>query len=139
MGVEGSLPVKAQKKPRRVEEWTVFLLVCGGRAALRLRDGKGLLAGLWELPGVQGRLTEEEARGVLLEWGAKPCPLERLESARHVFTHLEWRMTGWAGEVDAPCPGFFWASKEDLRRDITLPSAFKAYRAELFRLLGETP
>ena len=139
LGVEGSLPVKAQKKPRRVEKRTVFLLVCGGRAALRQRDEKGLLAGLWELPAASGQLHEEEARQVLLGWGLKPGALRKLDNACHVFTHLEWHMTAWAGEAEAPCPGFFWASKEDLRRDITLPSAFKAYRAELFRLLGETP
>ena len=72
-------------------------------------------------------------------WGLKPGALRKLDNACHVFTHLEWHMTAWAGEAEAPCPGFFWASKEDLRRDITLPSAFKAYRAELFRLLGEEP
>lgn len=139
LGVEGTLPVKARKKPRRVEERTVFLLTCGGRAALRQREPEGLLAGLWELPGVPGRLDGEEAQKLLLKWGLRTRALHRLSSARHVFSHLEWHMTGWAGEVEEPCPGFFWASKEDLRRDVALPSAFKAYRAELERRLGEAP
>ncbi|CAN4042094.1 S-layer-like proteiny domain, partial [Dysosmobacter welbionis] len=45
-GTAEDLPVKGAKKPRRVEEKTVFLLVRDGKIALRKRPGTGLLAGL---------------------------------------------------------------------------------------------
>ena len=48
-GCIGELPVKMPKKPRRVEERTVWLIFHGDAVALRRRPGRGLLAGLWEL------------------------------------------------------------------------------------------
>ena len=53
-GRTGELPVKAPKKPRRVEERTVWLIFWENRAALRRRPGRGLLAGLWEFPSEPG-------------------------------------------------------------------------------------
>ena len=50
VGDEESLPVKTKAKKRKIEQRTVFLLVCDGKIALRKRPEKGLLAGLWELP-----------------------------------------------------------------------------------------
>ena len=60
-GTAEDLPVKGAKKPRRVEEKTVFLLVRDGKIALRKRPGTGLLAGLWEFPNVEGALDEAAA------------------------------------------------------------------------------
>jgi len=136
-GVELALPVKAAKKPRKMEERTVFLVTCRGRLALDRRPEKGLLAGLWELPAVPGRLGEREALKALAERGVKVRKLEKLPAAKHVFTHVEWRMTGWAGEADGPVSGFTWAALSELERDITLPSAFKAYFPEMEKRLKE--
>ena len=47
-GAWSRLPVKEAKKPRRVEEKTVFFLQCGGQYAVRRRLETGLLAGLSE-------------------------------------------------------------------------------------------
>jgi len=135
-GMEASLPVKARKKPRKIEKRTVFVLVCGGRLALRRRPDEGLLAGLWELPAADGHLDVDGAREALRRWGLRADGLAELAPARHIFSHLEWHMAGWAGEVKDSCPGFFWASAEELRRDVALPSAFKAYRGEIAARLG---
>ena len=136
LGVEGSLPVKSQKKARRVEERTVFLLTCQGRAALRRREDQGLLAGLWELPAAEGFLSQGEAQAVLAGWGLETGGLAPLPEAKHVFSHVEWHMRGWAGEARAMAPGFSWVTGEELGREITLPSAFKAYRGELEKRVG---
>ena len=45
-------PVKAQKRQRKTEQRTVFLLRCGDTLAIEKRPARGLLAGLWQLPNV---------------------------------------------------------------------------------------
>ena len=61
-GTAERFPVKTPPRPRRIEERTVLLLRCGGRWAIRQRESSGLLAGLWEFPNEEGRLTEAEFR-----------------------------------------------------------------------------
>ena len=67
MGLAKASPIA--KKPRRAEQKTVFLLTCGDRTAVRKRPAKGLLAGLWELPNVDGFLEPQPA----LELSAEPA------------------------------------------------------------------
>lgn len=127
LGIQSELPVKKAKKERRLEQRTVFLLLCGEQAALQKRPPKGLLAGLWELPSAEGALSPEEAAGWLAERGIAPQSLTRLPGAKHIFTHIEWRMTGYLARVAAPGGSYAWAGKEELRSVYTLPSAFKAF------------
>ena len=88
-------PVRKTKRPRRVEKRTVLLLTDGGRIVIRKRSGKGLLAGMWELPNAEGTLTQEEALSYAEEFGLSPLRIRPLPHARHIFTHIEWEMTGW--------------------------------------------
>ena len=53
-------PVRSAPKARRIEERTVLLLRCGGKYAIRRREEKGLLAGLWEFPSLSGALDERQ-------------------------------------------------------------------------------
>lgn len=71
-GTAQTLPVKAPKKARRVEEKTVFLLLRQGKIALRRRPEDGLLAGLWEFPNVDGILDEKGAPAAVQAWGLAP-------------------------------------------------------------------
>lgn len=57
-GTVEELPVKAPKKARTIEQRTV-LVIQDGAAAIRKRPDAGLLAGLYELPNVEGHLTEK--------------------------------------------------------------------------------
>ncbi len=122
LGKEGTLPVRAGKPKRRVEELTVFVLEREGDLAFRRRPESGLLAGLWELPNVPGRLTEKEAAGVVETWGLTPLQWREKRQRKHLFTHVEWRMTGYiltaAGTGD-----FRWAKAGEL----AVPSAFKGF------------
>ena len=61
-GKVAELPVKAPKKARKLENRTVLLLFCGNRIAIRRREEKGLLAGLYEFPNREGSLTGEPIR-----------------------------------------------------------------------------
>lgn len=137
-GIQSELPVKKAKKERRVEQRTVFLLLCGGRAALQKRPAEGLLAGLWELPCADGALSEAEAARWLAARGVEPLGLERLPKAKHIFTHIEWQMTGYLARVAAPRGSYSWAEKEALHGVYTLPSAFKAF-LKIYDGLAEEP
>lgn len=123
------LPVKAEKKARKIEPRTVFLILCGDAVLIQKRPEHGLLAGLWEFPSADGALTKPQALEWLKERGFVPQKLERLPQAKHIFTHVEWRMTGWLAAVPGipdGC-GFLAADREELLQTYTLPSAFKAF------------
>ncbi|MBU5625945.1 A/G-specific adenine glycosylase [Oscillibacter sp. MSJ-2] len=129
-GRQSSLPVKAPKKKRRVEERTVFVLLSGRGAALRRRPETGLLAGLWEFPNVEGALGEEEAARVLERWGVETLRWEKRIAAKHIFTHVEWHMTGYVLLCRPSGPAdFCWAEGRDFA-DKTVPTAFARFRDE---------
>ena len=136
-GTQAELPVKEPKPERRVRDLTVFLILRGGRAAVRRRPDSGLLAGMWEFPNAPGALSRGEAERALRAWGVSPESLEPLPAAKHIFTHLEWHMTGWlarAGETGGAA--FAFASAAALKRDYAVPAAFRAYLRCLERLPG---
>lgn len=122
------LPVRSPKKPRRIEEMTVFILWNGESLGVRKRSGAGLLAGLWELPNIPERLEPEAAREALLAMGLRPEPLSPPEEARHIFTHVEWRMRAYRAVCAGEAPGLVWAGREQLKREIALPSAFRHWK-----------
>ena len=127
-----SLPVKAPKKERRVEERTVFLLFRRGRVALRRRPGRGLLAGLWEYPN-----ELSPAAGALEGWGILGENLRPAGAGKHIFSHIEWRLIGLAAEAAAEelPPGWVWAGREALRREYAIPNAFQAFQARVLEEL----
>ena len=136
-GTAAALPVKAPKKERRVEDRTVFVLLREGRAALRKRPDTGLLAGLWEFPSVEGTLDESAAGAAVAAWGLTPRTWSNKLAARHIFTHVEWRMTGYTLEVTGAGPAdFVWVSRAALE-DHAVPSAFARYSAEAAERLPE--
>ena len=122
-GIEGTLPVKSGKKPRRVEEMTVFLLHCSGDYALHKRPETGLLAGLWEFPHVPGKLELSEALAQLESWGVIPEEIERSTEKTHIFTHVQWDMRGWHIRCRKPSGSFCWGRPEDH----ALPTAFRIF------------
>ena len=53
-----------------------------------------------------------------------------LPAAKHIFTHIEWLMSGVQLQVAAQSApeGYVWANREQLRTTYTLPGAFRAYK-----------
>ena len=98
-GTAGLLPNKKPKKPRAVEEKTVFALFDNGAPLLRKRPDSGLLAGLYELPNEPGMLSTTEAADRLSSWNLHPVGNLLCYFAKHVFTHIEWRMRVYAADV----------------------------------------
>ena len=126
------LPRKAAPKARRVEPVTVVLAEdAEGRFLLQQRPGKGLLAGLWQPLLWEGEaLNAGEVLARLEELGLGCAGAEALPEAKHIFSHIEWRMTGYTVTVEAqPAPdGWIWATREQLQTEYTLPGAFRAYK-----------
>lgn len=129
-GLTGELPVKAPKKARRVEERTVlFLRREDGRIALRRRPDTGLLAGMWEPVNLSGKLDQRAVLDALLFMGFLGRELTSLPVARHIFTHVEWRMTCWEAEVSGagqPGDGLVWVLPEEIEKGYAIPSAYRA-------------
>lgn len=134
-GTAESLPVKKAKRARRTEEKTVFLLLRDGRAALRKRPDSGLLAGLWEFPNVEGSMDEQSASAAVVAWGLESRAWKNKLTARHIFTHVEWHMTGYTLEVAGNGPAEWeWVDAAGLETH-AVPSAFARYYEEAKREL----
>lgn len=148
------IPYKSPQKKRRIEERTVFIIEYQDKVAIHKRPPRGLLAALYELPNVEGRPPAGEVPSVL---GLKERQVEsvtELPASRHVFSHVEWHMTGYRvvlstsedkkartvsegksesgcgsfGEnVDEGLLGWFFVTREELAETYPLPNAFNPY------------
>ena len=125
------LPVKQPKRAKRQEERTVFLLRCGDAYAIEKRPGRGLLAGLWQFPNVEGHLSEEEALHWAEEQGLAPRELERQLNRHHIFTHIRWEMRGYYLAVDHRAEQYTWKTLREIDEQAALPTAFRQFREEI--------
>ncbi len=124
-------PNKPPKKGRTIVDKTVFLLRCGDRYAIRRRPEHGLLSGLWEFPSIDAVLDEHDASAYLQDCGFAVETVERIPDAKHIFTHIEWHMRGYAVCVREELPSFVWADVSEIRDIYSIPSAFKAFLRQL--------
>ena len=132
-GTTAQLPQKAKPKPRRLVPVTLALVESPAGFLVQQRPEKGLLAGLW-----QPVLWEDEhllqaevlARLAALGLDTGTAAPAALPAAKHIFTHIEWLMSGVQLHVPAQSApaGYVWASREQLRTTYTLPGAFRAYK-----------
>lgn len=141
-GKELNFPQKAPKKERIVEEHTVLVIQDGKRAAVVKRPDKGLLAGMYGLPSMEGERSREEVLSYLDEKGLKPLQIRKLPRSKHIFTHLEWHMTGYAVRVDGveACAGrtdgLLFVDLADTEEKYPIPTAFSAYTKYLDIRIG---
>ena len=130
MGTAENLPVKQPKRQRREEDRTVFIFSCDGKFALEKRGNKGLLAGLWQFPNVLGKLDVDAAVEIPEQWGLRPKEILRQLERKHIFTHIQWNMTGYYLEVAEPEGNFQWLTAEEIEQDSALPTAFRQFWEE---------
>ena len=135
-------PKKAPKKKRRIEEKTVLIVGDGDKLLLHKRKDKGLLAGMYELPSIEGHVSENSIVDYLRELSLNPLRIKSCGKAKHIFSHIEWHMEGYQvviepigfdsktdierdqllGKRDM---GFIFF--EDIKKEYAIPSAFSAY------------
>ena len=122
------LPLRGAAKPRRQEKKTLLILRHRGKVALVKRPEKGLLAGLYAFPLLEGFLGRGDILPWLRSYGVAFGPLKEIGTARHVFTHVEWEMAGWETETEEALPGYVYADLQEVEERYALPSAFRAFR-----------
>ena len=138
------LPVKSKAKARKIENRTVLVIRDNDKVAIRKRPQKGLLAGLYELPNIEGNYSEEEVVGLVKKMNLVPIRVKKLETARHIFSHIEWRMQGYvilvqeAGfeEEKEDTGGLLFVDAESSQEKYAIPSAFAAYAKYMDIRLG---
>ncbi len=144
------IPVKKKAKARRVEEKTVLIVKDGERLALHKRSTKGLLAGLYELPNLEGYLSEEEIIQYLKKQGFEPLRIQPACEAKHIFSHVEWHMKGYVVFLSATeyssrhemtkkdeNEGWIFVNVEDTKEHYAIPSAFVKYTEYLNLVIGK--
>lgn len=144
MGKTAEFPKKKAKKARKIEEKTVLVIQDEDRAAFRRRPEKGLLAGMYEFPVLEGRLTEDKVLEILGQMGLKVLRIRPIGEAKHIFSHKEWHMVGYAIKVDElerpEKPEFrqdwIFVDKNEVRENYPVPSAYAAYTEYLDIKLG---
>lgn len=136
-------PKREEKKPRRIEEKTVWILYRDEEIAFEKRERDGLLAEMWQFPMAEGHLDEEEARAWLLERDFFAIRMVKGPVAKHVFSHIEWKMVSWKVFLDNisvnehSTDDFSWFSKQEMD-EITLPTAFRKFREEVRTKEGQS-
>lgn len=127
-GRQEEFPVRAPKKPRRIEEKTVFVIEWKDRVAIRKRSARGLLASLYEFPNAEGHVEKKEAATVLKLAEEDIEDIDVLPDSVHVFSHVEWHMTGYRVRLRNGCPeNYKMVKKEEISSKYPVPSAFGVY------------
>ena len=139
-GVMQDYPRKAPKKARSIEQKTVLILLDEDKVALRKRPDKGLLAGLYEFPMLDGHRKRNEVVKYLKEEGLDVIRITPLHEAKHIFSHKEWHMIGYRVRVDELTKmvrtdekrqDWFFVSPSRTEKEYPIPSAFSAYAQHL--------
>lgn len=120
-------PVKQQKKDKRPEERTVFLLQYEDSFALTKRTENGLLSGLWQLPNVSGKIDVNQALHTADKFGVQPTELYKQMHHTHIFTHIKWQMTCYHILCSKKSPDFVWVNEQKIQEDYALPTAFRIF------------
>ena len=150
MGLQSELPVRIKKQQRRIEDRTILLIRRDESYAIRKRPDSGLLSGLYEFPNEAGQLSSDDALAKTESLGFIPIRIKQLSEAKHVFSHVEWHMTGYeilvapSGFSDGnvildgqACPDtcdsdeekspLIFAAPEIIESTYPVPSAFEKY------------
>ncbi|NBG87260.1 A/G-specific adenine glycosylase [Isachenkonia alkalipeptolytica] len=158
--LQGALPVKGKAMKKRLEKKTVLIFTYKEQLFLRKREERGLLAGLWEFPNIKGHIKEEALKEILekeqhlAEENLTVENITRLEDSKAVFSHIQWNLMAYQVNLkssEGPPEGLRikedknylelpveevmdngrWIPREEVRKDYSIASAFKAYRKEV--------
>lgn len=140
-GCQDRLPVRKKAKERRIEERTILIFQDLETVAIRKRPKNGLLAGMYEFPNVEGRLSMDEVIAYSKKIGLMPVHVQKLADAKHIFSHVEWRMTGYhiqVDELEKNCTeSMIFLNPKEVQEKYSMPAAFEAYTSYMNIQLGQ--
>ncbi len=129
-GTTEQYPVKSGKKARRIEDRTVLLIRHGDRYLVQKRPAGGLLAEMWEFPNALRHLGREDVREAAESLGLTVRDIRPAGKAKHIFSHVEWHMIGYAVDVCGMTEGT-WATAEEIRETYAIPTAFRYFVGQI--------
>lgn len=95
-GAQNTLPVKKEKKKRLIQHRSILVFVNEKNEFLiQKREETGLLSGLWEFVSVEGEVCTRDLEFLLNRKGLSFSSITKIEDAKHIFSHIEWRMHGY--------------------------------------------
>ncbi len=126
-GKQLELPNRSKNPQPIIVNRIIILIRREDEVLIHLRKDKGLLASMWEFPGVEASLKTvadkfEEVYGFKVRSGKK------LFDSEHVFTHRHWKMRVYQGNIDQGIKlnesEFRWVTIQNLEK-YPIPNAFK--------------
>lgn len=90
---QADYPVKSkQKKQKTLHYYVTILESQSGEFLIEKRPSAGLLAGLWQFPMIEQGEVDAQLLATFLEqtYKTKVLHTQKLESIKHIFTHLIW-------------------------------------------------
>lgn len=128
-GTTDRIPFRSALKQRTIVNRTLLIIRCADTFLLQKRPATGLLAGLYEFPGIDQWISESEAvHEAERRFQVQILRIRRLPDAVHIFSHVEWHMRAYeltAADLEEE-NGLLFLTKKELQ-NYAVPSAFKAY------------
>lgn len=138
---QSELPVKKAKKARRIEKRTIFIMMNEQQEYyIQKRKKHSLLSNLWEFTSIDKHVSLHDLKEILQEFGIRYSKIVKIESAKHIFSHIEWHMQGYfvqvisnethinANRKENPFEEeYTWVTKDSLEKHYSIPTAFKVY------------
>lgn len=127
------LPVRQEKKIKKLENYTVFLFISNDKVAIEKRKNTGLLHNMWQFPNTESLLDLSQTRSYLNKVNAPFFKIEKGISYTHIFTHKKWNIYSyviWLKGENSFNDTIF-ASLNDLKRVYAIPTAFQPLKKYL--------
>ncbi|MGN1388774.1 MAG: A/G-specific adenine glycosylase [Bulleidia sp.] len=127
------IPFRSALKERKIVKRTLLVIRDGERFLLRKRPDHGLLAGLYEFPGIDEWLDASQAAEAAEKlFHVLPLRIRALPDSKHLFTHLEWDMRAYEIRIadlsTMNAENCLLLTEKELA-ETAVPSAFRAIKA----------
>lgn len=126
-----TIPKREKKSKRKHEKITVMIIQYKDKVAIKKRKSTGLLANMYEFPNILGHLTVEEIKEWCCNNNLTVKNISEGKKHKHVFTHVEWDMTGYIVEVEGISNSFIWDTRDNILNNYPIPTAFLKFKKDI--------
>lgn len=123
-GTQMDIPIRNDKKAKKVENYTVLLLIYQDKIAILKRENEDLLHNLWQFPNIEGIQTED----ILINWlGNHKIEVKEIvlgNKYQHVFTHKIWQNQIYIIYVKHMISQYTWVTLSQIENEYAIPTAF---------------